>query len=144
MPETRLEQIAYTEQNATPEIKECLRNNIQKISEDVLVVKEHSIVTEFSINVMFDAMEEQLLFPHHLIVDVSELKIPGTKERDLMKVRLSKVKDLTKEVVIITGQNKILNTIAKLVLMTVGMKVSKFCSNMDDALQFISEKQQSS
>lgn len=138
-----IEKRAYVE-DATAEEVEALKSRVFQLEKDIIVYNEIPIMSEFSVNIMFDQLESMLNSGkvRAVLFDLSTTEAPPFNIRQLLYKRFEPVTPKVEVFSFNTGKGGLINVALKFFMNTTKapIKNSIFSSKYDQALSKIYEK----
>lgn len=104
--------------DSTPEEIEAIKSRIYLHSEGVIMCRELPVMSDFSIEVLQDAVDELLRDPtcEYLILDVAEARRPTAAQRERLGARAKTRRDRIKHIAIVTGRNVLANIAVRFIM----------------------------
>lgn len=109
--------------DSTGDEREAVANRVSVVSDRVLLLREMTHQTPFSVDAMFDRIEalsrdwERFCY----VVDLSQARRPDAETRAVLKGRVQRVNPRLVHVSIVVGHNPIMRAMARLVAHFMGM-----------------------
>jgi len=135
-----LEEKVYQE-DATIEEVEAIKARVFELTEDVIVYKELTVMSEFAVNIMFDKLEQLINEKSQpsVLFDLSATNPPNFKIRQLLYDRFDLVSKKVRIFSFSTGKNGLLNIALKFFMNSTKapIKNSVFSKSYEQALSKI-------
>lgn len=121
----------------TEEAIDELRSRVSKIDDRLLMLHEVPKQTPFTVDVMFDRIEELTagLDRFAYVVDLREVERPDAKTRDRLKKRVLAINPRLAHVGLAVGGNAVIRAVAKLVVFAIGFPSFSFHASIQDATE---------
>jgi hypothetical protein len=115
---------------------EAIRSRVWVAHEGVVELHEIPHQTAFSMNLMFDRLEELIEpWPGFIeVVDLSEAGRPGADVRAVLRRRVARIRSRLIWVAIIVGSNVIMRAMARLLAYSIGLHPVSLHTTRDEAL----------
>jgi hypothetical protein len=123
--------------DASPSELAELRSRVWQIEDRLFCLAEVPIQTPFTIDVMFDRLEELAagLDRFAYVVDLSMVKRPDARTREKLRQRIAKINPRLAHVAVVVGFNAVIRAVAKLAAFAIGLRSFSFHASVDDATE---------
>jgi len=123
---------------APPELSldlDQLRRRVSRIDDRLFLLRQVSVQTRFTVEVLFDRLEELSagLDRFAYVVDLTQAKRPDAPTRELLKQRILGLNERLAHVGLVVGSNAVMRALAKLVVFAGGVRSFSFHESIDDA-----------
>src|SRR5436190_14032309 len=114
-----------------------LRNRVWRIDDQLFMIHEVPIQTPFTIDVLFDRLEELAagLERFAYIVDLRAVKRPDARTRDQLKERVLRINPRLVHVGLAVGSNAVIRAVAKLMAFAIGFRSFSFHESIEEATE---------
>jgi hypothetical protein len=121
---------------APPDVAE-LRRRVWAIGDRLFMLEEVPIQTPFTVDVMFDRLEELSagMARFAYVVDLAAVARPDARTRARLKERILAINDRLEHVGIAIGSNAVIRAVASLVAFASGFRSFSFHGSVDEATE---------
>jgi hypothetical protein len=121
---------------ASAELAE-LRSRVSRIDDRLFLLREVPIQTPFSVDAIFDRLEELVagLDRFAYVVDLTGVKRPDAKTREKLKERILRINDRLAHAGLAVGSNPVIRAVAKLVAFASGFRSFSFHESVEEATE---------
>jgi hypothetical protein len=114
-----------------------LRDRVWQVSDALFVMMEVPIQTPFTLDVMFDRLEELAagLARFAYVVELSGARRPDAPTRERLRQRVERINPRLAHVGVVVGANAVIRAVAKLAAFAVGFRSISFHKTVDEALE---------
>jgi hypothetical protein len=122
---------------AEPDTRAALRRRVWKLEERLFVFEEVPVQTPFTIDVLFNRLEELALGIDRFayVVDLSRVQRPDAPSRERLRQRVAEVNPRLAHVGVVVGANAVIRAVAKLAAFAIGFRSISFHTSMDEAVE---------
>jgi hypothetical protein len=122
---------------ASPGERTELRDRVWKVEDRLFVMNEVPVQSPFSLDVMFDRLEELAagLERFAYVVDLSGVRRPDAQARERLRQRVKRINPRLAHVGVIIGVNVVIRAVARLAAFTVGFRSISFHMSADEAME---------
>ena len=123
--------------DASVDATEELRQRVWKVEDRLFLMREVPIQSPFTIDVMFDRLEELAagLNRFAYAVDLTGVQRPDAPTRQRLHDRVMRINSRLAHVGVAVGGNVIIRAVAKLAAFAIGFRSVTFHMTVDDALE---------
>ena len=116
---------------------EALRARVWKMEDHLYMFEEIPIQTTFSLDVLFDRLEELAAGDERFayIVDLRGVKRPGPEVRERLKQRVARLNPRLAHAAVVFGANVVIRAVAKLAAFSIGFRSFTSHAGVDDAVE---------
>lgn len=114
-----------------------LRERVWRVGDALFMLMEVPIQTPFTLDVMFDRLEELAagLPRFAYVVDLSGVQRPDAAARERLRQRVARINPRLAHVSVVVGENAVIGAVAKLAAFAVGFRSISFHTTVDEALE---------
>ena len=114
-----------------------LRDRVLQVDEALFVMMEVPVQTPFTLDVMFDRLEELAvgLTRFAYVVELSSVRRPDPPTRERLRQRVARINPRLAHVSVVVGANAVIRAVAKLAAFAVGFRSISFHTTVDEALE---------
>ena len=125
------------ESDASPSERSELRERVWRLEDRLLMWAEVPVQTPFSLDVMFDRLEELAagLDRFAYIVDLSGVKRPDARVREKLRERVGRINHRLVHAGLVVGGNAVIRAVAKLAAFSMGFRSFSFHMSVDQAVE---------
>jgi hypothetical protein len=125
------------ESGAAPDALAELRRRVWKIDERLFMLVEVPVQTPFTLDVLFDRLEELAagLDRFAYVVDLSGVRRPDAPARERLRQRVGQINPRLAHVGVVVGTNMVIRAVAKLAAFTIGFRSFSFHKSVDEAVE---------
>jgi len=115
----------------------ALQRRVWALEDRLFMLAEVPVQTPFSIDVMFDRLEELAagLERFAYVVDLSGVKRPDARVRERLRQRVAHVNSRLAHVGVVVGDNAVIRAVAKLAAFVIGLRSFTFHRTVEDAVE---------
>jgi hypothetical protein len=123
--------------DAATDIRVALARRVWKLEERLFVLEEVPVQTPFTIDVLFDRLEELAvgLDRFAYVVDLSRVKRPDAPSRERLRRRVVQINPRLAHVGVVVGANAVIRAVAKLAAFAIGFRSISFHTSLDEAVE---------
>jgi len=123
--------------DAATDIRVALARRVWKLEERLFVIEEVPVQTPFTIDVLFDRLEELAIGLDRFayVVDLSRVKRPDAPSRERLRRRVAQINPRLAHVGIVVGANAVIRAVAKLAAFAIGFRSISFHTSLDEAVE---------
>lgn len=123
--------------DATLDELAALRARVTQVEDRVFMFQEVPIQSTFSLDLMFDRLEEMTkgLDRYAYIVDLRGVKRPGAEVRERLKHRVKRLNPHLVHAAIVVGNDVVIRAVAKLAAFAIGFRSFTSHSSVEDAVE---------
>jgi hypothetical protein len=120
----------------SPDLRE-VRARVWRLEERLFMLAEVPEQTPFTIDAMFDRLEELAagLERFAYVVDLSQVKRPDARTRERLRQRIAKLNHRLAHVGVVVGANVVIRAVAKLAAFAIGLRSFTFHQSIDEAAE---------
>lgn len=115
----------------------AIQRRVRRLDDCLFMLEEVPVQTPFTIDVMFDQLEEMAsgLERFAYVVDVSGVKRPDARTRERLRQRVAHVNPRLAHVGVVVGDNAVIRAVAKLAAFVIGFRSFSFHKAVEDAVE---------
>ena len=115
----------------------ALQKRVWALEDRLFMMDEVPVQTPFTVDVMFDRLEELASgFDHFAyVVDLSCVKRPDARTRERLRQRVADVNSRLAHVGVVVGDNPVIRAVAKLAAFVIGFRSFTFHRSVEDAVE---------
>jgi hypothetical protein len=123
--------------DASPDERSELRDRVWRVEDRLFMLVEVPIQTPFTLDVMFDRLEELAAGVDHFayVVDLSGVKRPDARVREKLRQRVGRINPRLVHVGVVVGVNAVIRAVAKLAAFANGFGSFSFHRSVDEAME---------
>jgi hypothetical protein len=123
--------------DASPGERNELRDRVWRIEDRLFMLVEVPIQTPFTLDVLFDRLEELAagLDRFAYVVDLSGVKRPDARVREKLRQRVGQINPRLAHVGVVVGVNAVIRAVAKLAAFAIGFRSFSFHMSVDEAVE---------
>jgi hypothetical protein len=121
----------------TPVDRVRLQERVHQIGDRLFLLEEVPVQTPFTIDVLFDRLEEVTAEIERFayVVDVSRVQRPDARTREKLKERVAKINPRIAHVGVVVGANAVIRAVARLTAFASGFRSFSFHASIDEATE---------
>jgi hypothetical protein len=121
----------------SPDERAELRDRVWKLEDRLFILVEVPVQTSFSLDVMFDRLEELVagLDRFAYVVDLTDVRRPDARTREKLRQRIAAISPHLVHVGVAIGANTIIRAVAKLTAFATGFRSFSFHKSVDEAAE---------
>jgi|RhiMethySRZTD1v2_1073278.scaffolds.fasta_scaffold16319_5 hypothetical protein len=125
------------ESDASPSERSELRERIWRHEDRLFIWAEVPVQTPFSLDVMFDRLEELTagFDQFAYVVDLSGVQRPNARVRERLRERVARINPRLAHVGLVVGGNAVIRAVAKLAAFSLGFRSFSFHNSVDQAVE---------
>ena len=114
-----------------------LRARIWKVEDGLFMFAEIPVQTPFSIDVMFDRLEELTagIDRFAYVVDLSRVRRPDARVRERLRHRVGRIRPRLEHVGLVVGGNAVIRAVATLAAFVIGFRSFTIHASIDEAVE---------
>jgi len=123
--------------DASPSERSELRERVWRIDDRLFMLVEVPVQTPFTLDVMFDRLEELTagLDRFAYIVDLSGVKRPDARVREKLRERVGLINPRLVHAGLVVGGNAVIRAVAKLAAYSLGFRSFSFHMSVEEAVE---------
>ena len=114
-----------------------LRARVCKLDDDLFMFDEVPVQTPFTIDVMFDRLEELSAGVGRFayVVDLSRVKRPDARVRERLRHRVGLIRPRLEHVALVVGGNAVIRAVATIAAFVIGFRSFTIHASIDEAVE---------
>lgn len=114
-----------------------LRARIWKVEDGLFMFAEIPVQTPFSIDVMFDRLEELTagIDRFAYVVDLSSVRRPDARARERLRHRVGRIRPRLEHVALVVGGNAVIRAVATIAAFVIGFRSFTIHASIDEAVE---------
>lgn len=114
-----------------------LRGRVWKLDDGLFVFEEIPVQTPFTIDVMFDRLEELSARSDRFayVVDLSRVKRPDARVRERLRHRVGRIRPRLAHVALVVGGNAVIRAVATVAAFVIGFRSFTIHASIDEAVE---------
>ena len=121
----------------SPSERDELRDRVWRIEDRLFMIVEVPIQTPFTLDVLFDRLEEMAagLDRFAYVVDLRGVRRPDAEAREKLRQRVAQINPRLAHVGVVVGLNAVIRAVAKLAAFAIGFRSFSFHMSVDQAVE---------
>jgi hypothetical protein len=114
-----------------------LRARVWKVDDRLFIFEEVPVQTPFTIDVMFDRLEELSagIDRFAYLVDLSRVKRPDARVRERLRHRVGRIRPRLVHVALVVGGNAVIRAVATVAAFVIGFRSFTIHASIDEAVE---------